>query len=182
MRTTVKPTPEGPTRDHSKRESTEIAQRIGEIRVFASFDIEHDKDLYELLDAQSAVPGSSFKVSARSERFSDTHAWSSGARRRINAADQVIVICGEHTDVSSGVIEELRIAQQEDKPYFLLWGRRESMCTKPPGAKSAEGMFSWTLAILLDQMARMDRAAMKRAETARTVPRSSSRPGLGGRQ
>jgi len=34
----------------------------------------------------------------------------------------------------------------------LLWGRRATMCTKPIGAKPAEGMYSWTREILQDQM------------------------------
>jgi hypothetical protein len=177
----VKPNPQTPDPDHSEEgRSAEAAPRTGEILVFASFDVDNDRELFELLQAQSAVPGSSFKVSAMSERFSDTAAWSNGVRRKIDRADQVIVICGEHTDVSAGVIEELRITQEENKPYLLLWGRRESMCTKPSGAKSAEGMFSWTPAILQDQMARIGRAAAKRAETGKSVPRSSSRTGREG--
>jgi len=62
------------------------------------------------------------------------------------------VICGEHTEESMSVSAELRIAQDEQKPYFLLWGRRASMCTKPVGAKNADGMFSWTWAILRNQI------------------------------
>ena len=48
----------------------------------------------------------------------------------------MIVICGEHTEASPGMSAEIRIAQEEKTPYFLLWGRRESLCTKPTGAKS----------------------------------------------
>jgi len=48
---------------------------------------------------------------------------------------------------------ELRIAQQEQTPDFLLWGRREIMCTKPRGAKTAQGMYSWTPQVLQDQIA-----------------------------
>jgi hypothetical protein len=73
-------------------------------------------------------------------------------RRRIREADEVIVICGEHTEASTSVSAELRIAQEEQKPYFLLWGRRESMCTKPVGAKRDEGMYSWTWEILQNQI------------------------------
>ena len=50
------------------------------------------------------------------------------------------------------VSAELRIAQEEQKPYFLLWGRRESMCTKPVGSKRDEGMYSWTREILQNQI------------------------------
>jgi hypothetical protein len=73
-------------------------------------------------------------------------------RRRIRGADEVIVICGEHTAKSVRVSEELRIAQEENKPYFLLWGRRESMCTRPSSAKASDSMYSWTREILHDQI------------------------------
>ena len=40
------------------------------------------------------------------------------------------------------------MAQKEDKPYMLLWGRREQMCTKPAGARPADAIYSWTREIL----------------------------------
>jgi len=81
-----------------------------------------------------------------------TDLWEETVRRRISEADEVIVICGEHTAASMRMSTELRIAQEEEKPYFLLWGRRESMCTKPVGAKRDEGMYSWTWEILQNQI------------------------------
>src|SRR3990172_4072591 len=124
-----------------------------EIQVFISFDIEHDGHLYELLLAQSMIPSSGFVVSGSSERSTGTDLARERVRRRIREADQVIVICGEHTGASARVSAELVIAQEEGIPYFLLWGRREIMCTKPIGAKPSEGMYSWTRQILHDQIA-----------------------------
>jgi hypothetical protein len=70
------------------------------------------------------------------------------------------------------VSAELRIAQEERTPYFLLWGRREIMCTKPIGAKSAEGMYSWTRQILQDQITVASRkAADSTSETVRDATR-----------
>jgi hypothetical protein len=135
-------------------------------QIFASFDTENDEELYQLLLSHAEAPGLSFTVSGRSHRFLATDAWSDTARRSIRKSDQVIVICGEHTDESMGVFTELRIAQEEEKPYILLWGWREIMCTKPAGAKSTEGMFSWTLPILQEQIMRMSRAATGEAEAS----------------
>ncbi len=81
-----------------------------------------------------------------------TDGWDERVRRQISGVDEVIVICGEHTASSVRVNAELRIAQEEQKPYFLLWGRRESMCTKPVGSKRDEGMYSWTREILQNQI------------------------------
>ncbi len=95
---------------------------------------------------------SGFEISARSEGQTMTDLWDEKVRRRICDADEVIVICGEHTAASMPMSAELRIAQEKEKPYFLLWGRRESMCTKPAGAKRDEGMYSWTWDILQNQI------------------------------
>jgi hypothetical protein len=145
---------------------------VSKIDVFVSFDIEHDGELYELLLAQSKTPSSGFAVLSSSQRSTATDVWSERLRRRIREADQMIVICGEHTESSMYVSAELRIAQEERTPYFLLWGRREIMCTKPIGAKSAEGMYSWTRQILQDQITVASRkAADSTSETVRDATR-----------
>jgi hypothetical protein len=81
-----------------------------------------------------------------------TPRWEAKVRRRIQQADEVIVICGEHTEASKRVSAELRIAREERKAYVLLWGRRESMCTKPVGARPDDGIYKWTWEILQDQL------------------------------
>jgi hypothetical protein len=130
---------------------------MSKIQVFISFDIEHDGELYQRLVAQSASTG--FGVLGGSEGVSAIEDWSERARRRIREANQVIVICGEHTEASISVSTELRIAQEEGTPYFLLWGRREIMCHKPVGAKPADGMYSWTRQVLQDQILLASRRA-----------------------
>jgi len=124
----------------------------GKVQVFVSFDVENDEDLYEQLVEESASSISSFAVSGASKRSQSMDAGSDRARRRIRAADQVIVICGEHTNSSVPMNAELKIAQEENTPYLLLWGRREVMCTKPVGAKPTEGMYSWTRQNLQQQI------------------------------
>jgi hypothetical protein len=140
-------------------------------RVYVSFDIEHDRELYERLLAESGSSG--FCVSGQSEFAITADAWSERARRRIRDADEVIVICGEHTEESPRMSAELRIAQEEQTPYFLLWGRRGMMCTKPVGAKSLEGMYKWTREILEDQVA----IALRRARALEPTPAVSASTG-----
>jgi hypothetical protein len=119
--------------------------------IYVSFDIQHDRELYERLRDQSRAAG--FTVSGGSEAPFAAETWDAKLRRGISEADQMIVICGEHSDASQCMSDEIRIAREERKPYFLLWGRREVRCTKPIGARNAEGMYSWTPAILQDQIA-----------------------------
>lgn len=126
---------------------------MSRVRIFVSYDVDHDTELFELFLSESRKPGSGFEVSGTSEHLSASGNWSDGVRDRIGAADQMIVICGEHTEASMGMSAELRIAREVQTPYFLLWGRREIMCTKPAGARPSEGMYSWTRPILANQIA-----------------------------
>jgi hypothetical protein len=121
-------------------------------RIFISFDQENDSDLGDLLDAQSRRPGSTFEVLKTPHRKTSHAGWNADIRLQIQAADEIIVICGEHTDESLRVSMELAIAQEEDKPYMLLWGRRDKMCKKPDGARKVDAMYSWTREILESQI------------------------------
>ena len=152
---------------------------MNKIEVSVSFDIEHDGELYKELLAQSRTPGSGFAVLSGSEHFNATEGWSDRVRHRTRRADQVIVICGEHTDEAIGVSTELRIAQEQQKPYFLLWGRRDTMCTKPLAAKPSDGMYSWTSEIINEQIAGLTRQA-HREETARAMKRPERSDSSGG--
>lgn len=122
------------------------------VRVFLSFDVDHDADLCELLHEQSRRGGSGFAISAQSEAGAMTDRWGESVRRRIRDADVAIVICGEHTGDSMRMDFELRAAQEQKKPFFLLWGRRDRMCTMPARVTRAGCMYSWTWEILLQQI------------------------------
>jgi hypothetical protein len=126
---------------------------MGTVRVFMSFDPLHDEDLKARLLEEAAHSCSGFEILACSEVAEMSDAWFARARHRIGASDEVIVICGEHTEDSRQVAAEVEIAQAAQKPYFLLWGRRDVMCKKPLGARASDGMYSWTPAILREQVA-----------------------------
>jgi len=143
---------------------------MSRIRIFVSFDGDHDADLQHLLHAQSLRPGSAFEFSARSQGGEMTDAWTTSSRTRIRNADEVVMICGEHTNESPRAAAELRIVHEEGKPYLLLWGRRELMCTKPEGAKPSDAMYSWTRDILESQM-----SATLRESKPLVVPESCKR-------
>ena len=113
----------------------------------------HDRDLKKRLVEESREAGSGFEISGFSETTEPTDSWRDRARRRIEEADELIVICGQDTQDSKQVAAEIGIAQEQGKPYFLLWGRREAMCTKPSGARSGEAMYSWTPSIVRSQVA-----------------------------
>ncbi len=125
---------------------------MNKTRIFVSFDRDTDADLNELLDADSRRPGATFEVMKNRCRKASHPGWGNDVRDQIRAADEVLVICGEKTHESHVVSLELAIAQEQDKPYMLLWGRRDRMCTKPVGARKLDSMYSWTRAILESQI------------------------------
>jgi hypothetical protein len=117
---------------------------MGKTRVFTSFDMDHDEDLRTLLHGQSLNPDSPFEMADWSLKDPLTGDWKEKIRRRIRSVNVVCVICGEYTDTASGVSVELRIAQEERIPYFLLWGRNEKAVKKPTSATSTDQIYDWT--------------------------------------
>jgi hypothetical protein len=113
-------------------------------RVFTSFDFDHDEDLRNLLVGQSRNEDTPFEMADWSLKEAFKGDWKEKVRERIRRTDQVIVLCGEHTDTATGVSAELTIASEEKKPYFLLRGRKDKKCTWPTAALSSDKMYDWT--------------------------------------
>jgi hypothetical protein len=134
---------------------------MSDVRIYVSFDPEHDEDLRDQLAEQARGPAP-FAIASRSEAGDLNDDWKERARRRIARSDEVVVICGEHTHESPQVSAELAIAQAEEKPYVLLWGRRESMCKKPKGARADDGIYSWAPGVLEQQVTEGMRRARER--------------------
>ncbi len=113
-------------------------------RVFVSYDYDHDNELKELLIGQARHSDTPFSVadfSVKEHLYGD---WKAKARTKIKGVDQVIVLCGEFTHTATGVNDELKIAQEERVPYFLLWGYKDKRCTKPSAARSDDKIYKWT--------------------------------------
>ena len=113
-------------------------------RVFTSFDYDHDDDLRILFVGQSKHDDTPFVLADWSVKDHMTGDWKDKVRTRIRQVDQVVVICGEFTHTATGVGVELKIAQEEKKPYFLLKGRKDKACTKPTTALPGDKIYNWT--------------------------------------
>jgi hypothetical protein len=120
-----------PVRSLDDVERSAGAPSTSKVHIFASFDIEHDGELYELLLAQSRTQSSGFAVLGGSERGTATDVCSERVRRRIRQADQVIVICGEHTEAS-----RFRLPSLSAKPRRM---RRLRPCATRPGRAGCDG-------------------------------------------
>jgi hypothetical protein len=113
-------------------------------RVFTSFDADHDEDLRNLLVGQARHPDTPFDLADHSVKEHLYGDWQGQVRTRIRRVDVVLVMCGEWTHTARGVAIELRMAQEEFKPYFLLWGRSGKLCTKPTSARATDKIYAWT--------------------------------------
>ncbi len=114
------------------------------VKVFISFDYDHDVDLKNLLVGQAKNDDSPFEITDMSVKEELSGDWKEKVRTRIKKVDQVVVICGKHTDTANGVAAEVKITQEEEKPYFLLWGRSDETCVKPKSAKDDDKIYKWT--------------------------------------
>jgi hypothetical protein len=113
-------------------------------RTFISFDYDYDSFLKEAVVGQAKNSDSPFEISDWSLKEELSGDWKTKVRTRIRAVDVIVVICGEHTHVASGVTAELKIAQEEGISYFLLKGYPDRTCTKPIAAKTTDEMYNWT--------------------------------------
>ena len=113
------------------------------IPVFVSFDYDHDASLKELLVGQAKNPDSPFFIEDWSIK-DPSPGWKDKARGRIKRADEVIVICGKHTDTATGVNVEIGLAREVSTPYFLLAGYADGGNKKPTAALSTDKMYKWT--------------------------------------
>ena len=144
---------------------------MNRVRILVSFDRENDLDLSERLSAESLRAGSTFEVVKREPCEMSESGLASDTSAAIEASDEVVVICGENTHESILVSLELAMAQEQEKPFMLLWGRREKMCTKPNSARKTDAMFSWTREILESQI-----SATLRDSLPRVVPENCKSP------
>ena len=113
-------------------------------RIFISFDFDHDEGTKNMLAGQAKLPDSPFDFTDASVKEYLTGDWKDKVRRRMDNIDMVIVLCGEHTHKASGVADELTIAQEKEKSYFLLAAYSDKTCTKPTSAQSGDKVYKWT--------------------------------------
>ena len=112
-------------------------------RAFISFDYDHDNELRGSFVRQAKDQESPFNITDWSLKEPVNGKWKQKARALIRKADLIIVICGEHTHDAAGVAAEVTILHEENKPYFLLKGRRRKTCKKPRSACHGDKIYKW---------------------------------------
>jgi len=117
---------------------------MAKTKVFVSFDYDHDEILKTFLIGQAKLDDSPFDLADWSIKEHIDDNWKKHARTRIRSVDVVCIVCGKHTDTATGVSAELKIAQEEGVPYFLLAGYSHGGNVKPKAALATDKLYNWT--------------------------------------
>lgn len=113
-------------------------------RAFISFDYDHDEGAKIMLAGQAKHPDSPFDFTDASVKEHLTGDWKDKIRRRMANIDVAIILCGQWTHLANGVAEELAIAREKGKPYFLLAAYADKVCTRPATSLASDKVYKWT--------------------------------------
>ncbi len=102
-------------------------------KVFVSFDFDHDKTLKEFIIGQSRLPDSPFEVVDWSmKEAAPQRSWEDEARGRIKRSDVIIIMVGSSTYKAPGVLKEVRMTREANKPIYQIIGYRDADPTPVP--------------------------------------------------
>jgi hypothetical protein len=92
-------------------------------RVFVSFDFDNDKTLKEFIVGQAKLGDSPFEfVDFSLKEAAPEKDWLDKARAAINRAEVFIVMLGSRTRYASGVLKEVKLANELQKTKFQIIG------------------------------------------------------------
>jgi hypothetical protein len=92
-------------------------------KVFVSFDYDNDKTLKDFIIGQAKLPDSPFDVADHSlKEAAPEKEWEAKARAAINRCDKFLVMLGPKTVDAPGVLKEVAMAMELEKPRFQVIG------------------------------------------------------------
>jgi len=95
-------------------------------KIFISFDFDNDKTLKEFIIGQAKNDDSPFEVSDYSlKEAAPEKDWLDRAKAAIGRADVFIIMLGSKTKNASGVLKELKVANEKSKDKFQIIGYRD---------------------------------------------------------
>lgn len=95
-------------------------------KVFISFDFDNDKALKDFIVGQAKNDDSPFEISDHSlKEAAPEKDWLDRAKAAIGRADVFIIMLGSKTKNASGVLKELKVANEKGKEKFQIIGYRD---------------------------------------------------------
>lgn len=111
-------------------------------KVFVSFDFDNDKALKEFIIGQAKLADSPFDVVDFSlKEAAPEKDWLDKARTAIARAEVFIVMLGPKTKNAPGVLKEVRIANELEKPRFQIIGYKTG--SKDWAVPNAGRIYEW---------------------------------------
>lgn len=111
-------------------------------KVFISFDFDNDKALKDFIVGQAKNNDSPFDVADYSLKEAAPEAdWLAKARAAINRAEVFIVMLGSRTRYASGVLKEVKLANELQKTKFQIIGYRNG--TEDWAVPGAGRTYNW---------------------------------------
>jgi hypothetical protein len=120
---------------------------VAKTKVFISFDFDNDRVLRDFIIEQARRPDSPFEMQDHSlKEAAPAKDWEAKARAAISRAEQFIVMLGPKTVDAPGVLKEVAMALELDKPRFQIIGYNNgsSSWAVPGGGR----VYSWDWANL----------------------------------
>lgn len=99
---------------------------MAKTKVFVSFDYDNDRVLRDFIIGQAKNSDSPFEVADHSlKEEAPEKDWAEKARRAISRSDVFIVMLGSKTKKASGVLKEVKMANDLDRRKFQIIGHKE---------------------------------------------------------
>lgn len=110
-------------------------------RIFVSFDFDNDRALKDFVIGQARNPDSPFEVVDFSlKEAAPMKTWEEKARTAIRYSGLVLVMVGRYTYKAPGVLKEVAIAREEEKPIVQVIGYKGGDYTPVANAGS---LYRW---------------------------------------
>lgn len=111
-------------------------------RAFFSFDFDNDQNLKHHMVGQMKLDSSPFDAADWSmKEAAQQKMWEQEAESRIRRSDVVIVLVGRQTHKAPGVLKEVAMARQLEKPIVQIIGYKGA---KPTPVPNAGRLLKWT--------------------------------------
>lgn len=91
-------------------------------RAFISFDVDHNSDEKVLFAGQAKLSKSPFSIEDWSAKSSMPQTkWEAIVKDKINKCNMVIVLVGKYMASATGVVKEIKMANNQDIPVFGVY-------------------------------------------------------------
>jgi hypothetical protein len=100
-----------------------MEESVSQTKLFVSFDFDNDQTLRDLIIGQAKLPDSPFEVQDYSlQEAAPEKEWEAKARTAISRSDKFVVMLGPKTIDAPGVLKEVAMALELEKPRFQIIG------------------------------------------------------------